>query len=134
MGAFKAYVSIDGGPQHDVMYTSTRFFRLTDQKGKPTTRIQGGEIEFRIEAEAGSEIAEKMVVNEHKMIGLQLDYIQTEDNQIMRSTIGENGYIIDYKEMLDVTDGQQAQIYFKCRFTTLTVGGATHVQEWKMNS
>lgn len=135
MGSFKAKVSLNGSDKkYDVLYTSTKFFRKVDQKGKPTTRVQGGFVEIRVEAEAGVEILDAMVTSEHKMMSLQLDYIQTEDSSIMRTTTGEAGYITEYREMLDTTDDQQAQIYFKCHFTILNVGAVSHTNEWVMNS
>ncbi|MDG1331770.1 MAG: type VI secretion system tube protein TssD [Crocinitomicaceae bacterium] len=135
MGSFKAKVSLNGSDKkYDVIYTSTKFFRKVGPKGKPTTRVQGGFIEFRVEAEAGVEILDAMITSEHKMISLQLDYIQTEDSSIMRTTTGEAGYITEYREMLDTTDDKQAQVYFGCHFTILNVGAVTHTNEWVMNS
>ena len=135
MGSFKADVELNGsGRKYDVIYTSTKFYRKAGPKGKPTTIVQGGEVEFRIEAEAGTEVLEAMLVSQHKPMSIVLNYFQTEDEAIMRTTTGEFGYVTEYREHLDTQDGQQAQIYFKCRFQFLTVGGATLENPWQNNS
>lgn len=130
MSTFKARVSVNDGTQFDVLYTSIEFKRDYDQKGKPTTRTRGGRLSFRIEADEGTEVLESMIVNEHKEISLKLDYINTRDQSIMRSTIGEGGYVMEYKEMLDSTNGEHASIFFTCYFNTITVGNASYLQEW----
>ncbi|MFK7787142.1 MAG: type VI secretion system tube protein TssD [Crocinitomicaceae bacterium] len=135
MSSFKAELELNGdGKPMDVIYTSTKFFRKAGPKGKPTTIVQGGEVEFRVEANQETRILEAMLVSQHKPISIALRYFQTEDEQIMRETTGEFGFITEYREHLDTQDGQQAQIYFKCRFQFLTVGGATLEQNWRNNA
>lgn len=133
MGSFRATFSVNDGREHRVLFASTELSRGEGPLGKPTTVVSGGKLRVRIEAEAGTDVIEAMVNNQHAPVSAKLTYYKTEDDSVMRETIGELGFITKYVETIDTTGQEQATLLFDMRFQVLQIGGAVLENPWTLN-
>jgi len=133
MGSFKATLKI-ADQEFDVIWCRTSASRKTTHKGKVATIVEGAFFEARVEAKAESVLAETMLTSQHKPFDWELTYLQAEDEANMRITTGQHCYIIDYQEVLDAQNDQQAMIYVKIASETVTIGNATVFSNWANNA
>lgn len=133
MGSFKATLELNG-EKFDVIWCRTSMSRKTTHKGKVATIVEGGFFEGRVEAKAETVLAEAMVTSQHKPFDWTLTYFQAEDEAEMRKTTGTHCYVVEYSEVLDAQNDQQAMIYVKIASEILTVGGATIENRWANNA
>jgi hypothetical protein len=126
--AFKATLSIDG-KEFDVQKCSYQLRRDVDSKGRPSSDIYGGTVDVTVESTEDTSIIESMV-NQFKPGSGSIVFNKGNEESKMKELIWENGYIIDFKEDIDVIGKQPMLLSFKVSAQILKIGGAQIEQSW----
>ncbi|MFV0332171.1 MAG: type VI secretion system tube protein TssD [Dysgonomonas sp.] len=126
--AFKATLSIDG-KEFDVQKCSYQLRRDVDAKGRPSSDIYGGTVDVTIESTEDTSIIEAMV-NQFKPGSGSVVFNKGNEESKMKELIWENGYIVDFKEDIDVIGKQPMMLSFKVSAQILKIGGAQIEQSW----
>jgi hypothetical protein len=126
--AFKATLSIDG-KEFDVQKCSYQLRRDVDAKGRPSSDIYGGTVDVTIESTEDTSIIEAMV-NQFKPGSGSVIFNKGNEESKMKELIWENGYIVDFKEDIDVIGKQPMLLSFKVSAQILKIGGAQIEQSW----
>ena len=126
--AFKAKLAIDG-KEFDVLRCSYHLRRDVDAKGRPSSNIYGGRIEVTIESTEDTSIIESMV-NQFKPCTGSVIFNKGNEDSKMKELMWENGYIIEFKEDIDVIGKQPMLLSFCISAQILKIGGAQVEQDW----
>lgn len=126
--AFKAKLTIDG-KEFDVQKCSYHLRRDVDSKGRPSSDIYGGTIDVTVESTEDTSIIESMV-NQFKPSAGNVVFNKGNEESKMKELIWENGYIVDFKEDIDVIGKQPMLLSFRVSAQILKIGGAQIEQDW----
>jgi hypothetical protein len=126
--AFNATLSIDG-KEFDVQKCSYHLRRDVDAKGRPSSDIYGGTVNVTIESTEDTSIIEAMV-NQFKPGSGSVIFNKGNEAAKMKELIWENGYIIDFKEEIDVIGKQPMLLSFTVSAQIIKMGGAQLEQNW----
>ncbi|SEB17831.1 type VI secretion system tube protein TssD [Pedobacter hartonius] len=127
--AFKATLTLSAN-EYDVLYCSYDFNRDVDPKGRPASGIYGGKIEVHIEANADTSALESMVNNQYKAIEGSLEIKKQDEDAKMKEIKFSNAYVIELTEELHVFTSQPMLTKIVISAKTITIGNATHENEW----
>ncbi len=126
--AFKAKLTIDGN-EFDVQRCSYQLRRDVDAKGRPSSDIYGGSITVTVESTEDTSIIEAMVNNFKPGTG-NIVFNKGNEESKMKELIWENGYIVDFKEDIDVIGKTPMMLTFTVSAQILKIGGAQIEQDW----
>ena len=126
--AFKANVTIDG-KTFDVLKCNFHLRRDVDAKGRPSSDIYGGTIDFTVESTEDTSIVESMV-SQFKPCSGSVVFNKGNEESKMKELTWKNGYIVDYKEDIDVIGKQPMMLSFQISAQILKIGGAQIEQDW----
>ena len=102
--------------------------RDIDIKGRPSSGVYGGIINLTIVSTEDTSLIELMV-NAYKTIEGTVTFQNTE-NKILKVLAWEKGYIISFKEELDITNANHMVIDFTISAEKIKIGNAIHDNGW----
>jgi len=126
--AFRAKLKFEEN-EYDILESSYSFRRDTDLKGRPSSNVYGGEIYLSVESTDDTAIIAQMV-NQFKPNKGTITFNKGEEEAKMKELKWENGYVIRYKEALDVVGKEPMRIDFVISAEKVTVEGAEVDQKW----
>lgn len=126
--AFKATLTM-GGKEFDVQKCNYELKRDVDSKGRPSSDIYGGVIDITLESTEDTSIIEAMV-NQFKPGSGNVVFNRGDEESKMKELIWENGYIISFKEGIDVVGKQPMSLSFRVSAQVLKIGEAQIEQSW----
>ncbi|MDR2145204.1 MAG: type VI secretion system needle protein Hcp [Tannerella sp.] len=126
--AFTATLSFNG-KEFDVQKWDVGLRRDVDAKGRPSSDIYGGKVTVTIESTEDTSIIEAMV-NQYKPCSGNIVFNKGNEAAKMKELIWENGYIIDFKEEIDVIGKQPMLLTFTVSAQVLKMGAASIEQNW----
>ncbi len=129
MGSFRAHLEL-GGKQFDVLYSEYEFSRHTDKKGKPASGVYGGRVKMEIESTEDTSVIESMLNSQFKAVSGKIVYKKTEEDAKMKEIEFKNGYIVYYKETLDVNGDVPMKIIFTVSAEEIVIGNAEIDNRW----
>lgn len=128
--SFKAQLTL-GGKNFDVLHCSYTLRRDVDPKGRPSSNVYGGTVQFEIESTEDTSVLESMINNTHKaQKGYVVFFKREESGAKMKQLDFEDAYVIQYSEALDSVGKNPMTINFVISARQLKVGNATHVNDW----
>lgn len=127
--SFKATLSIDGGTAINLLHCSYALRRDTDPTGRPSSGLYGGTVQFELESTDDTSIVEWMS-DPYKMKGGTVTFNKRDEDAKMKELKFEDAYVIQYAESFDSTGENPMTISFVVSSKKLTVGNATHENEW----
>lgn len=128
--SFKATLKF-GSKEYDVLSVSYSFSRDVDHKGRPSSTVYGGTVNFSIESTEDTTVLESMINSKHKPFsGSVVFYKREEDGATMKELTFTDAYVIAFSEALDSTGGNPMSINFTISARELKVGNADHANEW----
>lgn len=128
--SFKAELEF-AGKKYDVIHASYTLRRDVDAKGRPSSGVYGGTIQFEIESTEDTTIIEAMVNSKHKaQKGKVTFFKRDEDGASMKALDFTDAYVIQYSESLDSVGNQPMNIQFVVSAREISIGNATHTNEW----
>ena len=127
--SYKSTLEI-AGKKMDVLYCNFKLSRDTDNKGRPSSRVYGGRVNFEIESTEDTSTIEKMVNDQYKPFDGKISYIKGDDESIMKQLEFKKAYIVYYEETLDIKGKDPMKIRCTLSAEELTMGSATQKNEW----
>ncbi|MFL1895026.1 type VI secretion system tube protein TssD [Aquimarina sp. 2-A2] len=129
MGSFRAALEL-GGKEFDVLATEYAFSRDTDKKGKISSNVYGGRINITIESTSDTSVIEAMLNSQFKSVEGKIIFKKSEEDAKMKEVEFRNGYIVYYKENLNVNGDIPMTINFTISAEEMTIGNATIDNRW----
>ncbi len=129
--AFRATLNF-GGKEFDVLDCSYQLNRDVDSKGRPASNIYGGTVKVHLESTEDSLLLESMV-SQFKPNSGSIVFKKGDEEAKMKELTWENGYIISFKEEIDVVGSKPMTLTFVVSAQVLKVGGAQFEQNWPAN-
>lgn len=127
--AFKATLKI-GSKEYDVISASYAFNRDIDVKGRPASRVYGGNISIAVESTEDTSIIESMLNNKHKPFDGTLTYFKDDEDAKLKELSFEKSYIIAFSESFSTGNSQGMLAQFTITAEKIKIGSAEHDSEW----
>lgn len=127
--AFKATLKI-GSKSMDVLAMSYSFARDVDAKGRPSSRVYGGNINVTVESTDDTSIIESMVNNKHKPFDGTITFFKTDEDAKLKELSFEKSYIINYSEGFTTDTTMAMTATFVITAEKIKIGSAEHDSEW----
>ncbi len=129
MGSFRASLEL-GGKEFDVLYSEYSFSRETDKKGKVSSNVIGGRVTVEIESTEDTSVIEAMLNSQFKSIDGKIIYKKTEEDAKMKEIEFKNGYLVYFKEILDVNGETPMKIKLTVSAEEIVIGNASIDNRW----
>ena len=126
--AFRATLNF-GGKEFDVLDCSYDLKRDVDSKGRPSSGIYGGQIHLHVESTDDTSILEQMI-NQFKPTQGSVIFKKGDEEAKLKELSWTNGYIVEFKESIDIVGSKPMTIQFVISAQTLSVGTAQFEQNW----
>ena len=118
------------GKEFDVLHCSYSLRRDVDAKGRPSAAVMGGTVQLEVESTEDTSIIEAMLAINKGVKGTVTYYKRDEKDQKMKELSVENAYVVQYSESLDSVGSNPMTINFVLSARKLSIGNATHENEW----
>jgi len=125
--AYHATLEIEG-ERFDVVWCKYSIRRSVDLKGRPSSNLYGGQLTIQIESSDNNEIV-KLMNSQFKSTAGTITFTKDEEEE-MKEWKWNNGYIVDFEEGMENTDGTPMSLTFIVSAQSLTVRGTTLEQSW----
>lgn len=126
--SFRASLNFEG-KDYDVLKCSYSIEREVDSKGRPSSGLYGGKIYITVESTTDVSVIEKMATQFKPNTGTIIFKKNDEDSK-MKELKWENGYIISFKEGIEIVGEIPMAIEFVISAQKLTIGDAIFEQNW----
>ncbi len=132
--AYTSILTLDG-VAYDVLAGNIAFSRSVDGKGRPSSYVMGGQMNFSSEITPESKLLENMVNAQNKPIAAgKLDFVDSgDDSTVMRTIEFTNGFIVNYGESFTAGGGAY-QCDFVISAEKITIKTAILDQRWPLKS
>lgn len=127
--SFKATLKI-GGTEYDLLGCSYQFNRDTDAKGRPSSIVYGGRIDFSIESSDDTTVIESMINNQHKPVDGSVTYTKVDEDGTLKVLSFEKAFIVYYSEAFTTAGSEAMAINFSVSAETIKIGNAELVNDW----
>jgi hypothetical protein len=127
--AFNAKLKIGSKDNIDVLKCDYALHRDVDSKGKPSSLVYGGTINFSVESTDDTSIIESLV-NQYKPINGSVSFKKTDEDAKMKELTWEKGYVISFREGIDITGTTPMIIDFTVSAEKIKIGNAEHKNHW----
>lgn len=131
--AFKASFKFSDSKEFDVLRWDVEFNRDTDPKGRPASDIYGGTINVEVESTPDTIVLDKMFKQYQPVTG-SIVFKKADEDAKMKELVFENGYVVKYKEALDVANAFPMTIRFSISAQVVKMGDASFEQNWPENN
>ena len=128
MSSFSAQFSVDG-QDYDVMSCNYSFGQSTDEKGRPASLVQGGNIFVQIVADDSDELMGWMV-DPYKKTNGTITFKRIDQDSTFKELQFEDGYCVGYSESFSSTNSSAMTVSLNISARKITVGNATLESTW----
>lgn len=127
--AFNAKLKVSG-KEFDIQNFSYSFRRDTDSKGKPSSAIYGGTVDFVLETVKEQVLLESMVNSPTKALACTITISNPDGEGTLKEITLTDAYVIAFSESISKFSGESMvyNITMSCR--EIKVGSATLTNEW----
>ena len=126
--SFRASLNFEG-KEFDIIKCNYSVEREVDSKGRPSSNLYGGKVEITVESTDDISIIEKMAMQFKPHKGI-ITFKKDDEESKMKELSWENGYIIDFKEAINIVGDIPMSITFVVSAQTLKMGDASFTQNW----
>jgi hypothetical protein len=126
--AFRSKLSFEG-KEYDVIDANYSFKRDVDLKGRPSSNVYGGNVYVTVESTDDTNIIAQMV-NQFKPNSGVITFNRGDEEAKLKELKWTNGYIIQFKESLDVVGREPMKIWFSVSAEKISVEGAEVDHRW----
>ncbi len=126
--SFQADLSIDGGITIRLLSCRYQVQRSVDQSGRPSSRAFGGTIQVSVESTNDTFLNEWMFEAMCKQG--KITFMKHDSNSKMKELSFKNGYIISLSESYESLGTNPMTIDFTISAEQITIGAATHTNNW----
>lgn len=126
--SFRATLSFEG-KEYDVIKCHYSFEREVDSKGRPSSGLYGGKIHIMVESTTDTSLIEKMSTQFKPNTGT-VTFKKNDEDSKMKDLKWENGYIVDYKEGIEIVGEIPMATEFVISAQKITIGDAIFEQNW----
>jgi Hemolysin coregulated protein Hcp (TssD) len=128
MPSFKATFKLDGN-EFDVISCVYSFGQATDEKGRPASDVQGGNISLQISVDDDSSIMGWMIDPYSKKSG-SIVFNKTDQDSTLKEVKFEDGYCVGYSESFNANSASAMTVTLNISARKISVGDATHEKKW----
>lgn len=128
MSSFSAQFSVDG-QDYEVMSCNYSFGQSTDEKGRPASNVQGGNIFVQIAANDSDELMGWMV-DPYKKTNGTITFKRIDQDSTFKELQFEDGYCVGYSESFNSTNSSAMTVSLNISARKITVGNATLESTW----
>lgn len=128
MSSFSALFKVDG-QEYDVMNCNYSFGQSTDEKGRPASNVQGGNIFVQISASDDDGLMGWMV-DPYKKTNGTITFKRIDQDSTFKEIQFEDGYCVGYSEGFSSTNSSAMTVSLNISARKITVGNATHESTW----
>ena len=126
--AFKAKVKL-ADSEYDALSCDYSFHRDIDLKGRPSSNVYGGTIRVLVESNDDTNIVAQLIKQFEPVTG-NVTFHKGLEAATMKELSWENGYVIKYYELFDVTGKEAMKIYFEISAEKIMMGSEKVDQKW----
>jgi hypothetical protein len=127
--AFKATLKMLS-KEFDVISMSYAFNRDVDVKGRPASRVYGGNINLTVESTEDTSIIESMLNSKHKPFNGTITFFKDDEDAKLKELAFENSYIISFNESFSTGHTDPTYCSFIITAEIFKMGSAEHDSEW----
>ena len=127
MPSFKATFKLDGN-EYDVISCVYSFGQATDEKGRPASDVQGGNISVQY-SEDGTGVLGWMIDPYAKKNG-SIVFNKTDQDSTLKEVKFEDGYCVGYSESFNANSASAMTATVNISARKISVGDATHEKKW----
>ena len=131
--AFKASFKFSDSKEFDVLRWDVEFNRDTDPKCCPASDIYGGTINVEVESTPDTIVLDKMF-KQYQPVNGSIVFKKADEDDKMKELVIENGYVVKYKEALDVANAFPMTIRFSISAQVVKMGDASFEQNCPENN
>ncbi|WP_018620717.1 type VI secretion system tube protein TssD [Spirosoma luteum] len=128
MSSFSASFTIDG-EEYDVLSCNYSFGQSTDERGRPASNVQGGNIFVQVTANDQDTLMGWMV-DPYKKSNGTIKFMRIDQDSTFKEVQFEDGYCVGYSESFSSTNSSAMTLSLNISARKITVGGATHESTW----
>jgi hypothetical protein len=128
MSSFKATFKLDGN-EYDVVSCVYSFGQATDEKGRPASDVQGGNISLQITVSDDNSLIGWMVDPYAKKNG-SIVFNKTDQDSTLKEVKFEDGYCVGYSESFSANSSKAMTISMNISARKISVGDASHEKKW----
>ena len=128
MSSFSASFTIDG-EEYDVLSCNYSFGQSTDERGRPASNVQGGNIFVQVTANDQDTLMGWMV-DPYKKSNGSIKFMRIDQDSTFKEVQFEDGYCVGYSESFSSTNSSAMTLSLNISARKITVGGATHESTW----
>lgn len=126
--AFRANLKFEG-KEYDVLDCHYSFHRDVDLKGRPASNVYGGTIKVTVEATEDTTVIAQMV-NQFKPNSGTITFNKGDEDAKMKELSWENGYVVKYREALDIVGREPMKIWFEISAEKIKMEGVEVEHKW----
>lgn len=126
--AFRSNFKFEG-KDFDVLQCDYSFHRDIDLKGRPSSNVYGGLIRVEVESTEDTTILAQMV-NQFKPNSGTITFNRGDEESKMKELSWENGYVIEYTEVLDVVGREPMKIALVISAEKMKMESVEVEQKW----
>jgi hypothetical protein len=126
--SFRANLNFEG-KDYDVIKCHYTIEREVDSKGRPSSNLYGGKVHIAVESTTDVSLIEKMATQFKPNTG-SITFKKNDEDAKMKELKWENGYIVDFKEGIQIVGDVPMLTNFVISAQKLTVGDAIFEQNW----
>jgi Hemolysin coregulated protein Hcp (TssD) len=128
MSSFSASLKIDD-QEYDVMSCNYSFGQSTDEKGRPASNVQGGNIFVQVATNDDDGLLGWMV-DPYKKTNGTITFKRIDQDSTFKEVQFEDGYCVGYSESFNSTNSSAMTLSLNISARKITVGNATHESVW----
>lgn len=126
-------LNADGIEEREVMFCRYELNQQTDVEGQPTGRVRGGKIYVKVKSKnSGATDILEWACASWMAKGGNISFPNKQGAE-MKKLVFQEGYVVEYAETYDDSNTIQQYEEFTITCKVLTVGGATHNNDWTEN-
>jgi len=130
--SFKAVFKFDGGSQdYDVVSFNYSIGQSVDEKGRPSSNVQSGNIFLQVESTDDNALADWMI-DPFKPYGGSITLYKRDNDGKLKEISFKDGYCVGYSESFNQFDNQPSTISINITAREIMVGDATLNNRWPM--
>ena len=128
MSSFSAQFQVDG-QEFEVMSCNYSFGQATDEKGRPASNVQSGNIFVQIVASDDDSMMGWMV-DPYKKTSGSIVFKRIDQDSTFKEVKFEDGYLVGMSESFSSTNSSPMTLSLNISARKITVGGASHESQW----
>jgi hypothetical protein len=128
MSSFKSVLTVNG-QDYNVQHLSYALSQETDATGRPSAITRGGRIVATVESTGKTDLFEWMVNNFERKDGT-ITFFKRDTDAKLKTLEFKEGYLVSFEETFDYANKHPMTISFTISAREMTMGNASHINEW----